>query len=242
MKEPQKSDWLVLRHVEHEHIGTLAAAFERAGVAYRYRDVFRGEPVPQQLTDCGGLVLMGGPMGVYEQEQYPFLAREEDLIRRAAAHGLSVLGICLGAQLIASALGSRVYTGPRKEIGWHPVEVAAPDDELTANLPSEFMGFHWHGDTFDLPAGATRLFRSKLYENQGFRYGSHVLALQFHGEVDSAMVADWLEDGGCRAELASVPNASADTIRQQTARWANALENVSASIFDTYLRTVKRDK
>jgi len=177
---PRSISWLVLRHVEQEHIGSLARILDEAGMSYRYLDVFRGEPVPEEALDSFGLIIMGGPMGVYEADRYPFLRDEQRLIRQAAEAGFPVLGICLGAQLIAAALGGKVYPGPRREIGWHEVEVtASPEgatDELTAGLPPRFTAFHWHGDTFDLPPGATRLFRSALYENQGFRWGRHVAA------------------------------------------------------------------
>ncbi|MGH9785594.1 MAG: type 1 glutamine amidotransferase, partial [Terriglobia bacterium] len=201
----QSSPWLVFRHVDHEHIGTLAHVLTAMGIAVRYVDVFRGEAVPDDLVGSLGLIAMGGPMGVYEADRYPFLRDEQRLIRQAAEAGIPVLGICLGAQLIAAALGARVYPGPHKEIGWYPVEVT-PQDDFTAALPSRFTAFHWHGDTFDLPPGATRLFRSDLYENQGFRWGRNVLAIQFHLEITAAMVDEWLDDGGCRHELAEAPD------------------------------------
>ena len=232
----QGRPWLVLRHIEHEHIGTLAQVLEGAGIAYRYLDVFRGDVVPETPADWSGLIVMGGPMGVYEADRYPFLREEQRLIRQATEAGLPVLGICLGSQLIAGALGARVYPGHKKEIGWYPVEVTAPQDAFTAGLPSRFMGFHWHGDTFDLPAGATRLFRSDLYENQGFRYGPNVCAIQFHLEINAAMVAEWLADGGCQRELAAVPEVSAEVIRQQTAQWIGELEKMGENVFRRFLQ------
>jgi GMP synthase (glutamine-hydrolysing) len=229
------SPWLVVRHVAHEGIGTLATSLERAGIAYRHLDVFRGEPVPESPADLGGLIVMGGPMGVYEADRYPFLAAEMNLIRSAAHAGLPVLGICLGSQLIAGALGALVYPGGRKEIGWFPVEVVTKDN-LTSGLPARFMAFHWHGDTFELPAGATRLFRSDLYENQGFRWGANVLAIQFHFEITAAMVDDWLADGGCRTEVASAPGLTAETIRSETAQNVATLEDLSKKVFASFLR------
>ncbi len=231
------AEWLVLRHVEHEHIGTLADVFGRAKIAYRYADLFQNDPVPETASDLGGLVVMGGPMGVYESDRYPFLKPEQLLIRRAAEDGLPVLGICLGAQLIASALRARVYPGPHKEIGWYPVELTAPGDDFTAGLPASFMAFHWHGDTFDLPSGAVRLFRSRLYENQGFRLGRNVLALQFHFEVNAAMIGEWLDDSGCRSELAAA-GLAAEPIRRDTEQWGGQLEKLSAQVFDRFLGLV----
>jgi GMP synthase (glutamine-hydrolysing) len=226
----------VIRHVEHEGIGTLAAVLEREQIAYRYCDVFRGDVVPEAPSELGGLIIMGGPMGVYEADRYPFLTSEMNLIRRAADADLPVLGICLGSQLIAGALGAQVYPGGRKEIGWYPIDVVSPDDELARTLPQRFMAFHWHGDTFDHPAGATHLFRSQLFENQGFRRGANVLAIQFHFEITAAMVEDWLADSGCRAEIASVPGLKAETIRRETTEHINQLERHSSRIFREFFR------
>ncbi len=227
--------WLAIRHAEHEHIGTIAAAFDHAAVRFRYLDVYRGDPVPGSLAGWGGLIVMGGSMGVYEADRHPFLVDEMKLIRQAAAASLPVLGICLGAQLIAGALGARVYPGPAKEMGWYPVELVAPQEELAQGLPPKFMGFHWHGDTFDLPPGAVRLFRSELYENQGFRWGRNIYALQFHLEVNADMVPSWLNNPGCRAEMAAVPGLEPRTIRQQTQQHAAELEHISARVFKRFL-------
>ena len=236
----QSSPWLVFRHVEHEHIGTLAQVLADAGIAHRYVDVFRGETVPESLANPHGVIVMGGPMGVYEADRYPFLRDEQRFIRQAAEAGLPVLGICLGAQLIAAALGARVYPGPQREIGWHPVEVTSPQDDFTAGLPSRFTAFHWHGDTFDLPPGATRLFRSDLYENQGFRWGRNVLAIQFHLEITSAMVDEWLADGGCQRELAEAPDVHPEIIRQQTIQCAGELEKQGKNLFGMFLKKAGR--
>ncbi len=227
------SEWLVVRHVEHEHIGTLARVLEEARIPFRYADVFRGDPVPEDPGGIGGLIVMGGPMGVYEGDRYPFLLAEQRLIRRAAERGLPVVGICLGAQLIAGALGARVYPGERKEIGWYPVEVTDSSDDWTSVLPPSFLGFHWHGDTFDLPLGSTRLFRSSLFENQGFRHGPNVLAIQFHFEITAGMIDEWLQDPGCRAELDSI-GVSPGTIRSQTRQSVAELESLSAKLFSRY--------
>ena len=239
-RSTNRPPWLVIRHVEHEHIGTLATALERESIDYHYVDVFRGDRVPETAAGLGGLIVMGGPMGVYEADRYPFLTAEMNLIRRAADAGLPVLGICLGSQLIAGALGARVYPGGHKEIGWYPVEVVAPDDTWTRGLPRRFTALHWHGDTFDLPAGATRLFRSELYENQGFRWGANVCAIQFHFEITATMIDDWLADPGCCAEIAAVPGLDADTIRRETAHHAAALEQLSSQVFSQFLRQTRQ--
>lgn len=228
--------WLAIRHAEHEHIGTIAAALERAALQYRYLDVYRGDAVPATLAGWGGLIVMGGSLGVYDADRHRFLADEMKLIRQAADAALPVLGICLGAQLIAGALGARVYPGPQKEIGWYSVEVVAPRDELARDLPSSFMGFHWHGDTFDLPSGAVRLFRSQLYENQGFRWGRKICGLQFHLEVTAQMAATWLKDDGCCVEMAAVPGLDPGAILQQTHQHGAALERIGSQVFGNFFK------
>jgi GMP synthase (glutamine-hydrolysing) len=197
---------LVLRHVPHEGLGTLAPAFDRAGLPYRYLDVWkRGArfPSPGALR---ALVIMGGPMGVYEKEKYSFLKMELRFIKKCLAARKPVLGICLGAQLVAHALGAAVYPNRKKEIGWYPLELTAEGrrDALFRSFPRRPTVFQWHGDTFDLPRGAVHLARSFLCRHQAFRFRDAVYGLQFHVEVDGAMVRDWLRQPGSRRELAAV--------------------------------------
>lgn len=234
--------WFVLRHVEHEHLGSLTDALHARGLPFEYVDIFRGGVVPADISESAGLIVMGGPMGVYEVDQYPFIRNELDLIRRAVTAGLPVLGICLGSQLIAAALGARVYPSGRKEIGWYGLRTVEPGDSFAATLPESFMGFHWHGDTFDLPVGAVRLFESDLFPNQGFRFGRNVLALQFHFEVDRKLVAEWLADPGCQAEIAGVAGISAAGILDDTARHGARLEQLSAAYFPHILTLLTADE
>lgn len=189
---------LVLQHHPVEGLGTIAEALENAALAWQIVRIFDGHPVPQAVTGAGGLVVMGGPMGVYQTARYPWLAEEMKLIRDAVAHGRPVLGVCLGAQIVAAALGAKVEKNPAgKEIGWHPVrlESAAREDSLMRGIPETFTPFHWHGDIFELPAGAVSLASSDKTPCQAFRYGDNVYALQFHIEVRAtnvaAMAAEW---------------------------------------------------
>lgn len=135
------------------------------------------------INDFDALVVLGGPMSVYDE--LPWLDREKEVINDAIREGKKVLGICLGAQLIASVLGARVYPGEEKEIGWFPVHLssAAPTSRLLQGVPEHFLPLHWHGDTFDLPKGATLLASSELTERQAFSLGTTVLGLQFHLEM-----------------------------------------------------------
>ena len=196
---------LVLQHIDCEPLGTIEDALRGAGLSFRYVRGYAGETVPQQIGDAAGLIVMGGPMGVYERDRYPYLDDEMRLITRAVAQGVPTLGVCLGSQLLAAALGADVRPGPQVEIGWYPVtqtEVGAADP-LWGGLPKRFIGFLWHGDVFDVPPGAVSLASSELTACQAFRYGPSVYGVLSHAEVTPEIVRDWtaafageLEDAG----------------------------------------------
>lgn len=143
------------------------------------------------------LVIMGGPMGVYEEDKYAWLNAEKAFISAVIAAGTKVLGICLGAQLIAEVAGAKVYPNIEKEIGWWPMHKIINDKThpLTATLPAEFITFHWHGDTFDLPPGALHLFATPACPHQGFLLNDQVAGLQFHLEATPALVTQMLQHG-----------------------------------------------
>jgi GMP synthase-like glutamine amidotransferase len=152
-------------------------------------------PSLPKVKEIGLLVVMGGPMNIYEEEKYPYLAREKQLIAACIQHHRKVLGICLGAQLIADALGAKVFKNREKEIGWFPVHPDAEvrNHEILSVFPDTFTPFHWHGETFDLPEDARSLGSSAACLNQGFLYGDHVLALQFHLEVTPRIIEGLLQ-------------------------------------------------
>jgi GMP synthase-like glutamine amidotransferase len=145
--------------------------------------VFENRPLPS-IEAFDMLVIMGGGMSVYEEDKFPWLSAEKRFIEQAIRHDKAVLGICLGAQLIASALGARVYKNPCKELGWFPVSLrpAGVSSSLCRGWPVSFMAFHWHGDTFDIPKGAQWTAFSKATRNQSFEYGTRTVALQYHIE------------------------------------------------------------
>src|SRR5690242_17640274 len=184
------TSWLVLRHVQAEGLGLLANVLRERGIHHRYLDLPRGDPPPRDLRGVGGLIVLGGPMAVYEADRHPFLATESTLLERALTAGRPVLGICLGAQLIASVLGSRVYAGERREIGWAPITLTPEgrEDGAFGLLDPELVVFHMHGDTYELPPDAKNLARSGLYEQQAFRWGDVVYGLQFHLEFTEPMI------------------------------------------------------
>ena len=143
-----------------------------------------------ELSEFDMLVIMGGPMGVYDEEKYPWLAREKQFIKKSIQQRKLVLGICLGAQFIAEAIGGRVYKNEHKEIGWFPIQLTnwSKHSELFKVLPKDFTAFHWHGDTFELPPAAMRIAFSKGCANQAFEYDDHVVGLQFHLESSNASI------------------------------------------------------
>jgi GMP synthase (glutamine-hydrolysing) len=178
---------LILRHEPFEHLGHFAGVLEECNVAYRYHDL--GDPLPPE--DPNALIIMGGPMSAHDD--LPGLGDELRFIERALEKDVPLLGVCLGSQLIAKALGARVYRNAELEIGWEPVWLTETGrtDVLLGGIPSPETFFHWHGETFDLPAGAEWLAYSEKCRHQAYRYGRRVYGLQFHPEVSSEMIADW---------------------------------------------------
>lgn len=163
-----------------------------------------GDPLPD-LTEVELLIIMGGPMNVYDFHVHPWMQDEIDWVAEFIGKGKPALGICLGAQIIATALGAEVYPGGQREIGWHNVQFlpALGDFRIWKELPGSRKVFHWHGDTFPIPEGATRIASSQAFPNQGFIYNNKVLALQFHLEVTPAGVKELVDH--CRAEIIPGP-------------------------------------
>jgi GMP synthase-like glutamine amidotransferase len=185
---------LIVRHVSFEDAGMIAPLLETRGRELRYADL--GDELPVETASA--LILMGGPMSVNDPD--PWVPRHIRAIERAMKRSIPILGICLGAQLIAKALGSRVYRNAEKEIGWFPVAVEedSAGDKMFRGFSEPEPVFHWHDETFDLPTGATRLASSERCRNQAFRYGENVYGLQFHAEVTAAMIEDWCrQDANC---------------------------------------------
>ena len=185
--------WVVIQHVPHEGPGSIATAVRDAGGRLQIVRIDRGEaiPAPAAVSAVTGLVVMGGPMGVHDE--LGWLEEERILLRTAVGAGLPVLGVCLGAQQLAAALGAPVVAGPSPEIGIGEVHlsVGALDDPVFGPAPSPLPCVHWHGDTFGLPDGAIRLAGNDAYENQAFRMGARAYGLQFHVEVTGALVGHW---------------------------------------------------
>ena len=219
------------RHVPFEHLGLIADALRECGAECEYVDLYEPGSTPPAVDEAAGLVFMGGPMSVNDNLSY--LREEERTIREAIARRVPVLGVCLGSQLIAHALGSHVYPNSIKEIGWFPVRFTrrAGEDRLFAGLGEETV-FHWHAETFDLPPDAELLASSAACRHQAFRIGSNVYGLQFHLEVTPEMIADWCDQDANCGDMREIggridPHRNADRLRtlsrQVFGRWCELL-------------------
>ncbi len=188
----------LLQHVAFEGPGCIGTWAEEHGYRISVTRFYDDELLPS-LDSVDMLIVMGGPMGVYDEVEYPWLIDEKRFIGSAIEQDKVVLGICLGAQLIAAVLGASVYPGAVKEIGWFPVALTegegAGADGLFKGIPTAFNCFHWHGDTFDLPAGAKLLASTKAVPHQAFSYEGRVLGLQFHLEATSETIAQMVAHG-----------------------------------------------
>jgi len=208
---------LAIRHVGFEDLGGFEGPLAEAGFAIRYADM--GVDAVADFDDPDLLVVLGGPIGVYEDDLYPWLKDEIAYIAARLKAQKPTLGICLGAQLMARALGARVYPGPAKEIGWKPLSLAQGDIGLLAPL-GDHPVLHWHGDTFDLPDGAVLLASTDICRNQAFALGRHGLAFQFHPEASDQGFERWLIGHAC--EIAATPGVTVTGLRADTARLASA--------------------
>ena len=225
---------VALRHVAFEDLGLLAPLLERDGWDVTLQDAATADLTHASITQADLLVVLGGPIGVGDREDYPFLMQELTLLEQRLANDRPTLGICLGSQLMAKALGSRVYAGNTKEIGWGSVHLT--DDGIASCLrplaETDATVLHWHGDTFDLPAGAIRLASNALYHNQAFAFGRNALALQFHLEADPARLEQWYV--GHSVELAAA-GISIPSLRTATAQVARRLPPQAERIFTRWL-------
>jgi len=184
---------MVLQHEECEHLGILNELLLKHGLTLFTVRLYEGETVPDP-SECSGVIILGGPMNVYDDKKYSFLKAEDNLLKNVLKNGIPTLGICLGAQLIAKAVNAKVYHGARKEIGWYPVSLTEEglNSRMFKGFTREFEVFQLHGDTFNIPDSAVRLAWSEMYENQAFSIGDFCFAFQFHLEVTLQMIKDWI--------------------------------------------------
>jgi len=219
--------FVIVQHVAGEGPGLIDALARQRGLPIDLRRMDRGEPLPDAAA-VAALVVLGGPMGAYELAAHPHLAAELHLLEDAVARGLPVLGICLGAQLLAAALGARVYPGPAPEIGVAEVKLTGDgsDDHLLGPAGPSFPAFHWHGDTFDLPWDAVHLAATRTYAHQAFRVGDRAWGLQFHIELDQGLAREW---------AAILPRGTIPTESQRA-----AIEKTDRGILNRFFELARR--
>ena len=212
MVAPPDRRFVVVQHVAHEGPGLIAALAAEHNVVLEVRRTYRGESLPA-ARETDGVVVLGGPMGVSESAAHPHLLAEQVLLADACSLGLPVLGVCLGAQLLAAALGARVFKGPAPEVGAGAVALtdAGERDPVLGPSGPVIPAFHWHGDTFDLPRGATLLASSGACPHQAFRAGTRAYALQFHVEVDAALARAWAPALPAGVTIAAPDRAAIET-------------------------------
>lgn len=222
-----------IQHLAFEDLGALEDLFYQHGFRVRYFEAGIDD-LSKAFEHEGLIIILGGPIGVYETEDYPFLKQEIELLKSRLAKNLPTLGICLGAQLIAHALGARVYAGHVKEIGWSKLNIRYAANNLLKPL-ADVPVLHWHGDTFDLPDQAVLLASTNVYNNQAFQIGHNILALQFHIEVAADSLEKWLIGHTCELRKAKI---NIPQLRQDNHQFAANLEDISTNIITEYLKQI----
>lgn len=227
-----------LYHSPGETVGSMGDILKELKLPFKDVHLYDGDGLPRHTSDLEGLIIMGGPMSVDDIHEYPFLLPEVELIEKTLSLNKPVLGICLGAQLMAKALDARVYANRVKEVGWHGIELtkAASSDPLFSVFPSPMAVFHWHEDTFDLPKNAVHLARSSRCENQAFRWGNNAYGLQFHLEVTPAMIQDWCSQPDGQSYIASAGESVQKILQETPAGW-RLCRPPASQLFTVYFKT-----
>lgn len=226
----------IFQHLEEEPPGIITQILEEKEVKFQIIHLYKDEELPS-FEGCRALVVMGGSMGVNEVEKYPFLAKEISFIKGIIDAGKPCLGICLGSQLIAGALGARIYPGTVKEIGWYKIKLTSTGlkDPLFRDFRKTTV-FQWHSDAFDLPEKAMHLASSEDFPNQAFRYGESTYALQFHPEATQEMISTWVRTG--EDEILSLGNKSLpEKILKEISLFLPALHTTGSRFIEGWIKT-----
>ena len=225
----------IFRHIDCEGPAYFQTLLEQANIPFELVRIDEGEKVNTDLNSSSGLIFMGGSMSA--NDPIDWISEELSLIKSAVAKDIPVMGICLGSQLMAKAMGSTVSPGPCMELGWAPV-TCLNQSEWTKDLPETITVFHWHGETFDLPNGAVAIFANDRYANQGFVHGPH-LALQFHLEMEKEVIAEWLDRYPEDLEKRCEHDHDKQEILQQTKEYIDALQGYASILFKHWLSQCK---
>lgn len=226
----------ILQNAEGEGPGILADCLNQRGWHHRIIHLYKEEHVPQEWIQDSSLVVMGGPMNVYEGKTYPFLSEETILLKKAFTEDIPALGFCLGVQLMAKAMNAMVFKGPHKEIGWDSVRLTKIErsDPLLKAFPEHINVFQWHRDTFELSKGAVRLFKSDNCLNQAMRMGDLWYGFQFHFEITKEMIKDWIQTG--QAEIDEMGEKGVgNRILKETENYIPYAHRLGKSFFNGYL-------
>lgn len=236
---------LVFQHVPYEILGTFDPMIRDRGFRVRYINFGREPDRVPNVTKYDGLIVLGGPMNVSQADQYPHLRTEIKALRIALDNDIPIMGICLGAQLLAKTLGAEVSRCPEKEIGWY--DVTPTEEGLRDPVLKHFQKtrkiFEWHGDAFANPPGAVRLAESKAWSNQAYRFRDNAYGFQFHLEVDEALVHRWLNTPRYLEELSALKGRTdPETIRRETTLYIEELKALSRNVFGSFLDLIKPPK
>jgi GMP synthase (glutamine-hydrolysing) len=230
---------LICQHVAHEILGTLNPLIKQGGFRMKYVNFERTPDEKPSLEGYSGMIILGGPQNMDETDKNPHLFTEINLVKDAIKRDIPVLGICLGAQIIAVALGAKVGPNPVTEIGWYDLDLTeeGKKDSLFHCFADKEKVFQWHGYTFDIPKGATHLAKGDYCENQAFRYGKNIYALQFHMEVDEPMIERWLGIHERKQKAAGAPlKCDPKLVQQDTTKNIDRLKDVSDKSFGEFLK------
>jgi GMP synthase (glutamine-hydrolysing) len=228
---------LIIKHVDIEGPGLIEDCLRNERIPYLILNLNDSIPLPK-LDSLTHIVILGGPMNVYEEDRFPFLRDEDLFIKEAIQRGKTILGICLGAQLIAKALGAKVFKAPVKEIGWYDVSLTDEGfkDPLFSHLPSPFPVFQWHEDTFEIPKAGKLIATSNSIPHQAFRYGENAYGLQFHLEVTEEMICKWMKTYEEEFEGTQPPLFSKLKILTETGRKTETLKKCGVNFFKNFFR------